>query len=73
MTQCVSRSQGKDRIATQIGLFDHFFFPMRGILPDERYCPLPGSQLFQPLGEKLSYYNGKWFSSHRFGFKAPET
>ena len=27
------------------------------------------SQLFQPLGEKLSYYNGKWFSSHHFGFK----
>ena len=27
------------------------------------------SQLFQPLGEKLSYYNGKWFPSHHFGFK----
>ena len=25
-----------------------------------------GSQLFQPLGEFLSCYNGKWFSSHRF-------
>ena len=28
------------------------------------------TQLFQPLGEKLGYYNGKWFSSHHFGFKS---
>ena len=28
------------------------------------------SQLFQPLGERLSQYNGKRFSSHHFGFKS---
>ena len=38
-----------------------------------KYSPIPGekerAQLFQPLGEKLSYYNGKGFLSHHFGFK----
>ena len=29
-----------------------------------------GSQLFQLLGELWSCYNGKWFSSHRFGFES---
>ena len=28
------------------------------------------SQLFQPLGEILSYYNGKWFSTHHFWFRS---
>ena len=31
---------------------------------------LKDTQLFQPLGKKLSYYNGKWFSCHHFGFKS---
>ena len=30
----------------------------------------PSSQLFQPLGEMLSYYNENWFSSHHFGFRS---
>ena len=36
----------------------------------EELCSQFVPQLFQPLGEKLSYYNEKWFSSHHFGFKS---
>ena len=28
------------------------------------------AQLFQSLGEILSNYNGKWFSSHQFGLRS---
>ena len=28
------------------------------------------AQLFQPLCEMLSYYNGNWFSSHPFVFRS---
>ena len=31
------------------------------------------AQLFQPLGEKLSYYNGKWFQVTILDSKAPES
>ena len=34
------------------------------------FCKLCASQLFQTLGEMLSYYNGIWFSSHHFGFRS---
>ena len=33
------------------------------------YCVL-FSQPFQALGEMWSYYNGKWFLSHHFGFRS---
>ena len=34
------------------------------------YITIFYTQLFQPLGELGSCYNGKWFSSHRFGFRS---
>ena len=33
-------------------------------------CAKTRSQLFQSLGELWRFYDGKWFSSHRFGFKS---
>ena len=35
-----------------------------------KLLPFACTQLFQPLGEMLSYYNGNWFSSHHFGFRS---